>query len=623
MLLKSISISALSKLSRRVTPVVSAGFFAVTVLAATSPAAHAQTATTTTFSFVIHDPVTNTNGAPVGSAPFGALVYQLFTVAPASGTGVPTGSLTLTANRATYPPGTAQLDAQGHAKVRTINAVPNSYSFAAVYSGDSTFSPSTGTGNFVTTQAVPTVTVTSSASTVAVGASVTLSAVVDTKSFYQGPTGTVTFFSGTSALSSAVPVTTVGGSLSKFAQATATLPVTGLPVGANSITAVYSGDIDFTGATSAAVTVDTTAASGLQFVAVTPCRVVDTRNANAPELDAASGRDFAIPQGPCGIPTSAVAYSLNATVVPSVSLDYLTIWPSGQPRPNASTLNSDGRIKANAAIVTAGVNGAISVYASNATQVILDIDGYFVPKGAPSAMAFYPVPLCRVADTRYGSGALGAPFLSANSIRPFPVQASSCNIPSNAQAYSLNITALPHHTLNYLTAWPTGQNQPYVSTLNAPTGAITANAAIVPAASNGEISIFVTDDADVVLDINGYFAAPSNSGLSLYPVTPCRAKDTRPIPFSQTIIVSVEGPCSLPATALAYVLNATVVPTGELDYLTLWPDGETQPFVSTLNAVDGSTTSNMAIMPTNDGAVGAFASGSTNLILDVSSYFAK
>jgi len=71
--------------------------------------------------------------------------------------------------------------------------------------------------------------------------------------------------------------------------------------------------------------------------------------------------------------------------------------------------------------------------------------------------------------------------------------------------------------------------KPWVSTLNAPTGVVTANGAIVPAGvPNGAISVFVTDDADMVIDINGYFA-PSTAAtdLSIYTVTPCRVMDTR------------------------------------------------------------------------------------------------
>lgn len=223
-----------------------------------------------------------------------------------------------------------------------------------------------------------------------------------------------------------------------------------------------------------------------------------------------------------------MAYSLNATVLPSAALGYLTLWPSGQAQPNVSTLNSyDGRTKANAAIVPAGTNGGVNVYVSDATNLILDIGGYFVPAGTASALAFYPVTPCRIADTRGAAGALGGPFIAALSSRSFPVQSSACNLPAAAEAYSLNVTALPHTALGYLTTWPTGQAQPNVSTLNALTGAITANAAIVPAGTGGAVSIFMSDNSDVILNVNGYFAAPASGGLSLYTTTPCRVLDTR------------------------------------------------------------------------------------------------
>ena len=54
----------------------------------------------------------------------------------------------------------------------------------------------------------------------------------------------------------------------------------------------------------------------------------------------------------------------------------------------------------------------------------------------------------------------------------------------------------------------------------------------------------------------------------------------------------------------------------------MWPDGGMRPLVSTLNAVDGAVASNMAIVPTNNGQVDAYATGWTELILDISSYFA-
>jgi hypothetical protein len=374
----------------------------------------------------------------------------------------------------------------------------------------------------------------------------------------------------------------------------------------------------------------------LQFVPVTPCRLVDTRNPDGPlggpALDGNS-RSFPIPTSSCGIPSSAMAYSLNVTVVPSGDLGYLTIWPTGQPQPVVSTLNSQHGInKADAAIVLAGTSGAVSVYASAATNVVLDINGYFTP-ASPSTLAFYPVTPCRLVDTRNADGPLGGPIMAAQQTRTFPLPTSSCNsIPAGALAYSLNFTVVPSGVpLGYLTTWPTGESQPVVSTLNAPTGLTTANAAIVPAGTSGSINVFTSDTTQVVIDINGYFAPVATGGLSFYGVVPCRVVNTEnavgplggPELFGERDFPLSTSNCGLPSNAGAYSLNATVVPQATLGYLTLWPTGETQPVVSTLNSPDGSTDSNAAIVPVGtSGSISAYASAGTQLILDTNGYFA-
>jgi sugar lactone lactonase YvrE len=377
----------------------------------------------------------------------------------------------------------------------------------------------------------------------------------------------------------------------------------------------------------------------LSFVPMTPCRIADTRYSSygslgPPSLVGGAARSFAIPSSGCNIPTTAAAYSLNVTVVPPGPLDYMTVWPSGAAQPLVSTLNSvDGRIKANAAIIPAGTGGAVSVYATNTTDLILDIDGYFVPAGSDaSALAFYPLTPCRVADTRYSSyGSLGQPSLSAGQARSFDVLSSTCGVPSTAQAYSLNFTVAPHGKapVNYITTYPSGATQPLASTLNDMTGTVTANAAIVPAGSNGAVSVYSYSPTDLLIDINGYFAPPGTGGLSLYNLTPYRVLDSRQpapsTPFTGEKDVNVMGSgCGASSTAQAYVFNATVAPPGPMNYLTLWPQGGTMPVVSTLNAMDGAITSNMALVPTTNGSISSYVyiPSTTYLILDIFGYFA-
>jgi sugar lactone lactonase YvrE len=381
------------------------------------------------------------------------------------------------------------------------------------------------------------------------------------------------------------------------------------------------------------------AVTGLRFVPVPPCRVADTRQPGGPfggpSMTTNSSRDFVIPQSGCGIPSTAKAYSLNVTVVPDGLLSFLTLWPAGGTKPFVSTLNSFGGIVvANAAIVPAGTGGAVSVFVTDPTDVILDINGYFDTSTGPNSFSFYPATPCRVADTRFGSGQFGAPSMHSGQSRDFPIPVSSCGMPSTASAYSLNVTVVPPGYLGYLTTWPTGQAQPNVSTLNSWTGKVVANAALVPSGTNGSASVFVSDPTDVILDTNGYFAPPGGTdALTFYPVTPCRVADTRgdpgefggPAMEAQTTrsFTIPASACSIPATAAAYSLNVTVVPSGVLPYLTTWPTGSGQPGVSTLNSFDGSVVANAAIVPAGTGgAISVYVDSRTNVILDINGYFA-
>jgi hypothetical protein len=127
----------------------------------------------------------------------------------------------------------------------------------------------------------------------------------------------------------------------------------------------------------------------LVLVAMTPCRVVDTRASQAfpapfgaPALAGGASRTFPLPSSTlCSIPAATQAYSLNITVVPSTPTGFITAYPTGQPLPLAATLVwSQGSVTSNAAVVPGG-SGSVDVYANSATDVVIDINGYYVPDG--------------------------------------------------------------------------------------------------------------------------------------------------------------------------------------------------------------------------------------------------
>jgi hypothetical protein len=145
-------------------------------------------------------------------------------------------------------------------------------------------------------------------------------------------------------------------------------------------------------------------ADALTFVAITPCRLVDTRGAGGnfngdtpfsgppvapatfatfPVLSPTEANDDSTP-APCGvIPSTAEAYSLNLGVIPQggMAVNYVTIWPAGATQPVVATLgDQQGVIMGNAAIVAAGTPmGGVSVYNSGPAiiDVIIDMNGYF------------------------------------------------------------------------------------------------------------------------------------------------------------------------------------------------------------------------------------------------------
>jgi hypothetical protein len=120
-----------------------------------------------------------------------------------------------------------------------------------------------------------------------------------------------------------------------------------------------------------------------QYYALTPCRIVDTRNAPGTNGGPALGtvkRDFAI-RGNCGVPTSAKAVSINVTTVSASASSWLTIWPSGLAQPFVSTINFDptSGALANGALVglSANANDLSVANANGVVNVIIDVTGYY------------------------------------------------------------------------------------------------------------------------------------------------------------------------------------------------------------------------------------------------------
>lgn len=126
----------------------------------------------------------------------------------------------------------------------------------------------------------------------------------------------------------------------------------------------------------------------LTLIAVQPCRILDTRPSAPPNQRLINGpipgvTNVTVPIriSSCGLPSTALAYSLNITVdtTATAPLSFLSAWPTGSdPSQLVSVLNAPlGGFVSNAAVVGAGVNGSIDLFASSSTHVIIDVNGYY------------------------------------------------------------------------------------------------------------------------------------------------------------------------------------------------------------------------------------------------------
>jgi hypothetical protein len=171
-------------------------------------------------------------------------IYQepvTLTASVSSSGGAPPNGENVTFMSGTTSLGTAQLTS-GTASLTTTDLPTGTDSITAVYSGDSNFSGSASTAVSQTVnKAGSSTTMTSSLNPSNSGQSVTLTANISGQ-FGGVATGTVTFNNGSTSL----------GTVS-VSNSSASLATTTLPVGTDSITAVYTGDSNFTGSTSTAV----------------------------------------------------------------------------------------------------------------------------------------------------------------------------------------------------------------------------------------------------------------------------------------------------------------------------------------------------------------------------------
>lgn len=281
-----------------------------------APGAHTLTATysgntddatsSATISLTINRPTTTTTVTAAPAAPIaGKPVAITAVVAPSAGAASPAGSITFTDtfNGSTITlGGSAQTLAHGAATVNLSTLAPGTHSIAATYAGDTDDAGSSGTLNLPVVQATTATTVAATPNPAVVNGTVTFTSAVTGNG--AEPTGTVNFLAnGTTNVGS--------GTLSGSGDVTVTNAT--LAAGTYQITAVYSGDANDKGSTSAAFTLTIGT-----IPTATDLSTAATTGANAQSILVATVND----KGMSGTtPTGTVTFTSAGNTIGSAALN--------------------------------------------------------------------------------------------------------------------------------------------------------------------------------------------------------------------------------------------------------------------------------------------------------------
>ncbi len=230
----------------------------------------------------------------------------------------------------------------------------------------------------------------------------------------------------------------------------------------------------------------------------------------------------------------------------------------------------------------------------------------------------------RILDTRSSGQTLG----SGGSLN-LTVAGGTTLVPATATGVILNVTVTNTTAPSYLTVWPAGSPRATVSNLNWVAGETRANLVNVSVGAGGQVSIFNgVGSADVVVDEEGYFAAPVGMGGGYNSLTPARLLDTRlsgqTMSTGSTIDLPVLGAGGVPATGVsAVVLNVTATNTASQGYFTVFPSLTVRSTASNVNWKAGWTLPNRVIVKVGlNGKVSIYnGQGAADAVIDVSGYF--
>lgn len=366
-----------------------------------------------------------------------------------------------------------------------------------------------------------------------------------------------------------------------------------------------------------------------------PVRLWDTRSTG---VHLHSGGSLTIQIAGISAPADATAVTLNVTVTNTTTAGFLTVYPTGSPRPLSSNLNWVAhQTVPNLVSIAIGEGGDVTFYNQvGTTDVVVDLEGWYEPQNVTTDGEFVSLPPFRITDTRTGSGQpnAGHHLGVGGTVDVLVRGAGGVPAATGAESVIVNVTATHTTKSSFLTAYPTGSSRPLASNLNWKAKQTVPNRVSVPIGAGGMITLYnAKGSVDVVVDVNGYYTDATATGGFFLPLTPARILDTRtgnggfstPVGPGQTIVVTIDGRGGVPASGVAaVVLNVTATgPTAKTGFLTIFPDLTSRPLASDLNFVKGQTVPNLVFVKVGtNGKVDVYnPTGNTDVVFDVAGWF--
>ncbi|MEV0805511.1 choice-of-anchor D domain-containing protein [Micromonospora sp. NPDC050200] len=370
-----------------------------------------------------------------------------------------------------------------------------------------------------------------------------------------------------------------------------------------------------------------------------PQRLMDTRSGlGAPKAKIGAGQTVdLVVEGRGGVPSVGVgSVVLNVTVTNPTTASFLNVYPAGEIRPDASSINFPaGWLGSNNVTVKVGAAGKVSIYNRNgATDVVVDVVGFYAGDHLDLAKVgvggqYGALDPTRLFDSRLTGGAVQA-GRAVQLWTDFGPELSG-----HVRGLVLNVTAVNPVRDGFLTVWSGEGALPTSSTVNYGAGKVVPNLTIVKTSSCTDcgtghavpsFGVHTAQTSNIVVDLVGVMDdGQVPDGLRFRPLRPTRIVDSR----VGLGITGALGPNTtrsvstyreeIPSDTAALVTNVTAVAPTNNTVITVWPAALLKPTSSNLNPAAGQTVSNAVLTGIVPGHQfnAHNLSGSTHLVTDV------